>query len=89
MPWWKRKYGDLALRLAGLLLLCLAALIGRCLFAAPDAAAKDEPVAYLLGLIGMSSMSAGAALMVLGRHLFDQVNLPPRWRIHNPQRRRD
>ena len=78
---------DLALRVVGLLLLCLAALIGRRLFAVPDSGAKYDPIAYLLALIGMSSACAGAALTVLGRHLFDQVELPARWTIHEPSRR--
>jgi hypothetical protein len=88
MAWQDRNHAGLGLRLAGALLLVLAGLIGHRLFATPDPHAKREPVAYLLALIGMSSASTGAALMVLGRHLFDQVNLPPRWTIHNAPRRK-
>jgi len=88
MAWWKRKSADLGLRLAGLLLLLLAEQIGHHLFAIPDSGAKYAPLAYLLALIGMSSLSAGAALAVLGRHLFDEVELPARWKIHNPPRRK-
>ena len=81
------NHADLALRSAGILLVCLAALIGRRLFAVPDSGAKYDPIAYLLALIGMSSACAGAALTVLGRHLFDQVELPARWALHEPPRR--
>jgi hypothetical protein len=88
MAWQDRKYARLGLRLAGALLLGVAGLIGHRLFATPDPQAKREPVAYLLALMGMSSVSTGAALTVLGRHLFDQVDLPPRWRIHNMPRRK-
>lgn len=82
-----RRHADLALRSAGLLLLGLAALIGRHLFAVPDSGAMHDPIAYLFALIGMGSACAGAALTVLGRHLFDQVELPARWTIHEPPRR--
>ena len=82
----ERKFADLALRLAGLLLLALAALIGRHLFAVPDLTARFRASAYLLALVGMVSACAGAALAVLGRHLFDQVELPARWTIHLPER---
>jgi len=84
-----RTHADLVLRSAGILLLCLAVLIGRRLFAVPDVGAKYDPVAYLLALIGVSSASAGAALAMLGRHLFDQVELPARWTIHEPRRWKD
>ncbi len=81
----ERKYADLALRLSGLLLLALAVLIGRHLFAVPDATGKIRASAYLLALIGMVSACPGAAMAVLGRHLFDQVELPARWIIHLPE----
>lgn len=87
MVWRKRKHVGSGLRLAGLLLLVVAGLIGHGLFATPDPQATHEPIAYLLALIGMSSGSAGAALAVLGRHLFDQVDLPTRWTIHDAPRR--
>jgi hypothetical protein len=86
MALYERKYGDLTLRLTGVLLLSLAVLIGRHLFAVPDVTGKVRLSAYLLALIGMASACAGAALAVLGRHLFDQVELPARWTIHLPER---
>ena len=82
----ERKFADLALRLAGLLLLTLAWLIGRHLFAVPDVTASFRPSAYLLALVFTTSACAGAALAALGRHLFDQVELPARWTIHLPER---
>lgn len=84
MAFHERKYADLMLRAAGLLLLALAALIARIAFAVPDPTARFRASAYLLALIGMASASAGSALAMLGRHLFDQVELPARWRIHVP-----
>jgi hypothetical protein len=82
MHWYERKYAGLVLRLIGLLLLMLATLIGRHLFGVADLAAKTRPSAYALALIGMASACSGAALAVLGRHLFDQVELSARWTIH-------
>ena len=85
----ERKHVELALRLGGISLLALAALVGRHLFAAADPRGKHEAICYLLALIGMASACAGAALAVLGRHLFDQVDLPSRWTIHDLRRRQD
>jgi hypothetical protein len=89
MAWHDRKYADPALRLAGLGLLCVALLVGRHLFAAPDPQGKVTASAYLLALIGVASACAGAAMAVLGRHLFDDVELSERWTIHVPPRRDD
>ena len=83
MAWWKRKHAGSGLRLAGILLLVVAGLIAHRLFVTPDPQAKHEPIAYLLALVGMASASSGAALAVLGPHLFDQVDLPARWTIHD------
>jgi hypothetical protein len=86
MHWYERKYASLLLRLAGLLLLAVAVLIGRHLFGVADPSGKIRAGAYLLALIGMASACAGAALTMLGRHLFDQVELPARWIVHIPPR---
>jgi len=89
MAWHDRKYADASLRVAGLALLCVAVLVARRLFATPDPQGKVTASAYLLALIGMASACAGAALAVLGRHLFDEVELSARWTIHTPPRRRE
>jgi len=82
MPFHERKYASLGLRLAGLVLLGVGSLIWRHLFAVPDPTAKLRLLPYLLALIGMVSTSVGSALALLGRHLFDQVDLSPRWTVH-------
>ena len=82
MPFHERKYANLGLRLIGFVLFGLGALIGSHLFAVPDPTASIRILPYLLALIGMTSTCAGAALAVLGRHLFDQVDLSARWTIH-------
>ncbi len=88
MAWHDRKYADAVLRLTGLALLGFAIMVARHLFAAPDPQGKVTATAYLLALIGMVSACAGAAMAVLGRHLFDEVELSARWTIHQPPRRR-
>lgn len=88
MAWHERTYARWALRLAGLILIVLAALIARHLFAVPDPAAKGRPVAYLLALLFMISACCGTALAALGRHLFDPVDLPARWKVHSVPRDR-
>jgi len=65
------------------MLLVLAALVGRYLFAVADPQATFRAVNYLLALIGIVSACGGAALTLLGPHLFDQVELSPRWTIHD------
>ena len=82
MAWYERKYAGPLLRLTGVALLALAAGLGRHIFAAADPNAKLRAAPYVMALIWISSLCAGAALTVLGRHLFDQVELPARWRIH-------
>jgi len=87
MLWHERKHVGLALRFAGFGLLAIAALIGRRLFAVADPQGKLCALSYLLALIGIMSFSAGSALALLGQHLFEQVELPSRWIIHDPAER--
>jgi hypothetical protein len=91
MRWHERKYAGLALRACGLILLALAILISRRLFAVADPQARERPLSYLLAVLGMASACAGAGLTVLGRHLFAQVALSARWTVHMPlhHRQRD
>ena len=88
MGWHDRKYSGALLRATGLLLLTVAFLVARNLFSAPDAHARSEPLCYLLAGVGVASASIGAALFVLGRHLFDEVELSSRWTIYRPGRAR-
>lgn len=84
MRWRDCKWTGVALRLAGLALLCVAVLVGRHIFARPDPAAKHSLLAYVLAAVAMLSGCAGAALTLLGRHLFDRVELSSRWIVHSP-----
>lgn len=89
MAWHEKRGADAVLRLAGAIMLAIAGLTARRLFGAANPYAKVTPLCYLLALIGMVSASAGAALAALGHHLFDPVELPPRWRLHDTPRRRE
>jgi hypothetical protein len=84
MAWHERKFTGLALRFAGLTLIVIAWRLGHPLFAAPDPQAKLRALPYLLALVWIVSSCVGSALAVLGRHLFDPVELPSRWKIHAP-----
>jgi len=88
MEWHERKYVGLALRSAGLILIAIAWRLGHHIFAVPDPEAKLRPLSYLLALMWIVSACTGSALAVLGRHLFDPVELPARWRIHHPAPRK-
>lgn len=68
------------LRLAGLLGVIIAALALSRLYALVHALPLHEatPFEMLLAALGFVGMSAGSALLVLGRHIFDQIELPRR-----------
>lgn len=80
--WW--------LRPAGLGLIGAAALAGHALFGGawrPDTAVH-APLAYVLGFALFYAGCAGAALLVMGRRLFDPVAVSPRWSHYADHRRR-
>ena len=80
-PAWHRSRGaDLALRVAGLVLCCSAyAAFGR-LIALPIAARAAGLGAYALAAFGFLGASAGSALAIFGKHLFDEIEVSARWR---------
>ncbi len=79
MPWHRKLWADLMLRAVGFLLLCGAIWIMRDLFGAGPRTAM--PLDYVLAAVGFAGVSAGSALTWLGHHLFDQVEVAPRWAI--------
>lgn len=60
------------------------------LFAAPlPAMAMPGLILFALAAIGFLTVSAGAALTIWGKHLFDEVAVSARWRRSNvPSARR-
>ena len=80
MQTWHRSWkADLGIRAAGLLSSALAqAAIARLMTAHLHGAAG--PRACCLAAIGFLCASAGAAMVLLGRHLFDRIEVSSRWR---------
>jgi len=83
MPFGNRNLGqDLGLRAMGLLLLAIGALAMRHLFAGAPVPHRHVASAAEMALaaIGFLGLSLGAPLLLLGAHLFDEVELSERWR---------
>lgn len=80
--WHRSGWGDAGLRLAGAVLCALSCTAFDRLIALTHAAAGGAGTVTTLGLgtIGFLSASAGAAMLLLGRHLFDEVEVSSRWR---------
>ncbi|HEX7819104.1 MAG TPA: hypothetical protein VF463_00650 [Sphingobium sp.] len=73
-------WASLALRGAGLCLIASVVVEGRALFTLVHIHPADRAIgALLLGMLAFVSASAGTALIMLGRHLFDPITLSPRW----------
>lgn len=78
--WRRSRRTDLWLRLAGVLLLGVAALAIRMLLGRTSAATYPDALDYLLATVSFVGASAGAGLLALGRHIFDEVEVSERWR---------
>ncbi|WP_445191641.1 hypothetical protein ACT009_13835 [Sphingomonas sp. Tas61C01] len=78
---WLRSWrADVALRVVGVVLGCVAhAAFGR-LLALPAPARAVGAGAYALAALGFLSASAACALAIFGKHLFDQIEVSARWR---------
>ena len=72
---------DLGLRAGGVALLAVAAFAIRILYYRAWPSSRLEPGAldFLLAAIGFIASSAGATLLLLGTHIFDQVFMSERW----------
>src|ERR1017187_8078482 len=86
--WYERPASGWLIRCGGIALIAIAVLAFAELwqlwhFATPQAA---TPLALLLAFIGFASASAGCIMASLGRHLFDRIELPNRWRQHDVHR---
>ncbi|AXJ95504.1 MULTISPECIES: hypothetical protein [unclassified Sphingomonas] len=78
--WHRSRRADIGLRAAGLLLCWVSyrAILGLVALHLPTQRAGI--LAYALALTGFASASAGSALALVGRHLFDRIEVGPRWR---------
>ena len=80
MRWHREGWAGLALRVAGAALLSGSAIVLSYLFDR-FGGARGAPGAFelLLALIGFASASAGSAMLLLGAHLFDEIEISARW----------
>lgn len=82
--WHRSRKGDLALRFGGLLSLFLSGasfawLIAHHLRRGPPGISE-----IVIAMTGIVCLSAGSCLLLLGRHLFDEITVSSRWggRVH-------
>jgi hypothetical protein len=73
----RTKWADPPLRLVGAVTLIVSAALWSLLFKAPTR--SPDAMAWLEALLAFASFSAGSAMLVLGPHLFDPVELSERW----------
>ncbi|KZE12036.1 hypothetical protein [Sphingomonas hankookensis] len=79
MERWRTRRADRTLRLLGLVLLVVAGAALYWLYALHVPPQSAGLLAYGLGAVAYIGASSGAASVILGRHLFDEVTISPRW----------
>ena len=85
MDWDRLPAGRWGLRQLGVVSLLVAYAAGRHLvMIAPGYPRYQPPLVYGLALVAFVCGSAGCALLVHGRHLFDRVEVSERWRRPPP-----
>ena len=82
-PLVRRLATQLAFRVSGLLLIGFAVLAAHWLTMSAHAAGRHAPSALELTLAALcfASASSGSALLFVGPHLLDQVEISPRWAV--------
>jgi hypothetical protein len=73
----RTKWANPPLRLVGAVTLVISAALWSLLFRAPTR--SPDATAWLIALLAFASLSAGSAMLVLGPHIFDRVELSERW----------
>ncbi|MCW3849417.1 hypothetical protein OF829_19430 [Sphingomonas sp. LB-2] len=80
MVWYEKAGASLLLRVAGVGTLAIAYFAGAALRSrAGTVALNSDPVAYLLAATTFLCASFGSILTVLGKHIFDKVEVSRRW----------
>lgn len=79
--WHEKRGADLMLRLGGAALLGCAWLLGRWLWSLVRGYPPHDVTApeFLVGMAMFCCASPGAAMVALGRRLFDRVQISERW----------
>lgn len=78
--WHRSQRADLGLRALGLLLCWLSYTAIVRLVAMHVPAQAADIVAYGLATVGFVAASSGSAMLILGNHLFDEIEVSARWR---------
>jgi hypothetical protein len=85
MPWYQSRTARHALRLLGVALLALAWLAARTLRTRAIAGPiSGDALAWLLAMASFVLATGGAALALLGNHLFDQIQVARQWSRYGP-----
>jgi len=79
-----QRHVDLGIRATGALLCCIAYVAIANLAAMPIRSQSVGALAYSLATVGFLGASAGSAMIALGHHLFDEIEVSQRWR-HRPR----
>ncbi|MGH6614645.1 hypothetical protein [Sphingomonas sp.] len=89
--WRHGRVADISLRAAGFTMLGLAGISIHALTALRAGLSQGSPPPWVFGLamIGFIGASFGSALVVLGRHIFDRVEISERWARRSPILPRD
>lgn len=79
--WHRSRKADRGLRIAGVILCVLAYVAISRLVAIRPPGTRDPAgtVAYCLAAVGFICGCAGGALTTVGNHLFDEIEVCPRW----------
>jgi hypothetical protein len=85
--WWATRPGDLTIRAIGTASLGLCWLAISSLANLVRSGAGQGMSALGLAALGFASGCAGAAALVLGRGLFDRIEISARWRAQDNQGR--
>lgn len=82
--WRHKRTTDLGLRLGGAALSGLSYLAFRSLaeIRLPALPASPGLLAFALAAVGFACASAGCAFLMLGHHVFDQIEISSRWQPH-------
>lgn len=78
--WHRSRRADLGLRASGLILCWISYAAFARLVAVHSSPHAGDVVAYGLAALGFIAASGGSAMLLLGHHLFDEIEVSARWR---------
>lgn len=81
IAWHRSRRADIVLRASGLLLCWFSYTAISRLVAMHVPPQRADTLAYGIAAFGFMAASAGSALILLGHHLFDEIEVSARWRV--------